>query len=206
MQATWEALEQKKSLELLERMGKKVEGQKKSYVFRRNNGGIIWWINRTYGQIRKRSKEITGSLPTYSNQEFRDWIFNNHYRRNRLMRIYSKWVLNNFDTKDIPSIDRINDYKGYGFDNIRITVWRINNLRGRLSEKTKAGIKRSGEKSTIRQGIPVDQYTSDGVFIARHKSMAKASLSINRHINKVGQSIKRGMLCAGFQFKISTTL
>lgn len=206
MQDTWEALKQKESLNLLEKMVKKEEGQKSQYKHRRESKGIIWWINRTYGQIRKRSKEITGNLPGYSNQEFRDWIFLNKYRRNRLMKFYRSWIINNFDTKLVPSIDRINDYKGYSFENIRITVWKINNLRGKLSIKTKEGIKRSGEKSTIRQGIPVDQYTSDGVFIARHRSMAKASLSVNRHINKVGQSIKRGMLCAGFQFKISTTL
>lgn len=80
--------------------------------------GVVRIIYKT--QKRNQIKRGFGELP-YSKAELSTWLYNNNFKA-----LYDSWVAsgNNKDLK--PSVDRIDDFKGYSFDNIRLTTWKVN--------------------------------------------------------------------------------
>lgn len=76
-----------------------------------------------YRQIR--SSKSRGHLsPQYSKQEFLDWCL----KSEKFNTLYKNWVENDFNKNLAPSIDRIDNSKGYSFDNIQIVTWYENIL------------------------------------------------------------------------------
>jgi len=60
--------------------------------------------------------------PTYSLNELRDWLFS----QDEFHKIYDEWVESGYDRWKRPSCDRLDDYKPYSLDNMRIVSWRDN--------------------------------------------------------------------------------
>lgn len=84
--------------------------------------GVIYC---TYDNQVSNSKRRKHSIPLYSKKELYDYLINN----NLFIDIYNKWVLSGYEKNNKPSIDRIDDYRGYSFDNIVITTWEKNNSK-----------------------------------------------------------------------------
>lgn len=62
-------------------------------------------------------------------------------------RLYLYWVNSNYSKDLIPSADRLDDYKGYSFSNIRFVSWKENNNKGRSSPKHLRGVKGTNTKT-----------------------------------------------------------
>jgi hypothetical protein len=121
----------------------------------------IGLIKRIYDSQRTSSKKRKHNLPTYSQQWLIDFIMSNK----NFNTMYNNWVESNYDRNLIPSIDRIDDYKGYTEDNIRLVVFKDN--RNRYYSDAKNGINNKQNKSII-------QLTKDGKKVNIFHSISEA--------------------------------
>lgn len=75
------------------------------------------------------------------------------YARDPLfLRLYKKWVESGYDKWRKPSLDRINPYKGYTIDNMRLMTWRENWEKGR-KEWAKKNQKRVRVENTFTGSV-----------------------------------------------------
>jgi len=87
------------------------------------------WYRKPYGFLSSkydhqyfRSKKNNWGEPVYKKQEFLDrWINNPMF-----IELFNNWKKNNYLKKLSPSFDRINNNKGYSFDNIQLVTWEKN--------------------------------------------------------------------------------
>lgn len=112
-------------------------------VSRRTRNGIV---NTIYQTQKRNSKKRDHSLPDYSLFELRKWIFS----QPNFEKLYSDWVDSNYDKYMKPSIDRIDDYIGYSFENIRLVTWRENDEKG--SRDIINGVNKKKFKRVIMDG------------------------------------------------------
>jgi hypothetical protein len=52
--------------------------------------------------------------------------------KNNFYELYNNWIDSGYKKSDKPSVDRIDDYKGYSFDNIQLMTWKENNKKNTL--------------------------------------------------------------------------
>lgn len=79
-------------------------------------------IRMTYLQMKGRCKRRGHIMPTYTLEEFDTWMMLSGYRS-----LYDSWVDSDYDTKLQPSVDRLDNSRGYDLDNIRLVTWDENN-------------------------------------------------------------------------------
>lgn len=77
-----------------------------------------------YNQI-SNSRSRKHVPPKYTLEELNKWI----YKQPAFKVLYDNWLANDCITDLIPSIDRLDDAKGYSFDNIQLMTWKENNLK-----------------------------------------------------------------------------
>jgi len=114
-------------------------------------------------------------------QELKDWVLGHP----NFEQLYKSWIASGHNTLKKPSIDRLNDYKPYTFDNIRLTTWEEN--KAKLYED-----KISGRNN--KTGRPVLQFSKDGQFIKEHYSCKQAQRDTgahNGHIIKVCNGVRK---------------
>lgn len=104
--------------------------------------------------------------PTYSVQELEDWMVGKGY-----LALYDQWMLSDFHKDLIPSCDRLDDSKGYSFDNMRLVTWQEN--RDKAYDDRKANILITSQHVRIRQ------LTKAGVPVAEHDSIESAARIVN---------------------------
>ena len=80
--------------------------------------GVVRVIYKT--QV-KNSKARKMELPNYTKQELKDWLYKNNFKS-----LYDNWVSSDFDKSKKPSVDRLDDFKSYSFENIRLVTWAEN--------------------------------------------------------------------------------
>ena len=80
--------------------------------------GVVRVIYKT--QVRN-SKARKMELPNYTKQELKEWLYKNNFKS-----LYDNWISSDFDKDKKPSVDRLDDFKSYSFDNIRLVTWAEN--------------------------------------------------------------------------------
>lgn len=117
---------------------------------------------RFYNHQVERCKTRGHDLPSYNRDEFENWL----YSQNNFEKLYNDWVNSDY-SKDIkPSVDRLNDYKSYTFDNIQLTTWKENNNKAKRD--TKNGI-------LTKATMAVKQFTKNDELVGIYVSIAIAS-------------------------------
>ena len=101
----------------------KDELNEKASLIRKTRNGLIGVIYHSQKQSSKRRGHMS---PSYNLTELRRWMFD----QNNFEKLYLDWEASGYDKYTRPSIDRIDDYKSYSFDNIQLTTWRENDNRG----------------------------------------------------------------------------
>ena len=134
--------------------------------YSRTINGVISIIYKT--QISK-SKKRGHEPPEYTKEDFKSWLLNS----TEFMAYYGAWCAMGYKKDLKPSVDRLDDYKGYSFDNIRLVVWYVNRMKANSDMKN--GINNKQNKAVI-------QYSKDGSFIKEYHSVNEAS-----RLNKIGQ-------------------
>jgi hypothetical protein len=163
----------------------------KDKIYKRTKTGLV---SRIYGSQVRSSKDRGHDKPKYSKKDFSEWLLNNPCFEN----IYQNWVLSDYDTYLRPSVDRLDDYKGYSFDNIRLVTW--------IENKTKSH-KDMYNGINKKQLKPVLQYSKDGVFIKEYYSMKHASRETNTNFCNMSQvCLGHKRSAGGFIWKYVTDL
>ena len=97
-----------------------------TYIYNRDRSRTKEGIVRdSYSHHKYRHRRSSRSDVPYTLDELRDFILCDEF-----YALYDRWVESNYSKNLKPSIDRNDDSKGYSLDNIRITTWGENNLKG----------------------------------------------------------------------------
>lgn len=105
-----------------------LEKNVKNLLWNRSIDGKIYTI---YFRQLKSSEVRSHTPPKYNFLEFKNWCIKNP----TFQYLYKNWVENNYITDLAPSIDRIDDSKGYSFKNIRVCTWKENRNKKPILEK-----------------------------------------------------------------------
>lgn len=159
---------------------------KKLSDYRKTTTGLA---SKIYSSQKQSSKRRGHATPNYSMYELLSWMES----QQNFNELFSNWKESDYSKNLVPSVDRINDYKPYTFDNIQLTTWEKNKFRGESDKK--AGINNKTNKGVI-------QYSIDGVCLNIYHSIQEAERKTginNSHISSVcnGKRNKAG----GFLWK-----
>lgn len=125
-------------------------------------------ISRIYRSQKATSKNRGHVPPCYSRDELSDWLYLNDYKK-----LHSNWVGSGYEKELKPSVDRIDDYRGYSLENIQLLTWGENSKKAYNQRRNAVGL--SGD-SVCKS---VDQFSLSGNFIKSHKSIAIAARETN---------------------------
>tara|TARA_R110002012_G_C11435684_1_gene589955 strand:- start:51 stop:638 length:588 start_codon:yes stop_codon:yes gene_type:complete len=130
------------------RVKKNSERVGNKYIF--SERGVITTIYATQkGNNRNRGH---GDMP-YTKKELKEWLYNNGFKE-----YYDKWSSKGHNKDDKPSIDRVDDHKGYSLDNISLGTWKDNRKHqyndivkgvGTSGKRCKSVIKMDKDKNSI---------------------------------------------------------
>lgn len=76
-------------------------------------------IKALFGSCVRHSKKRGHKPPGFNEEEFREWITS----QERWDCIVQNWMMSDFNTYLAPSVDRLDESRGYFFDNIRLVTW-----------------------------------------------------------------------------------
>ena len=88
-------------------------------------------LKKIYKGQLENSKERGHEPPTYTKTEFIIKFIDCPV----YLDYYYSWKISGYKSKYSPSFDRIDDYKGYSFDNIQIMTWQDNRDKYYLDKK-----------------------------------------------------------------------
>ena len=82
---------------------------------------------KMFSDIKYRTTLKNFESIDYDLNQLRNWLFTQF----KFHDLYTIWKESNYDKQIKPSIDRIDDYKGYSFENIQLMTWGDNATKGR---------------------------------------------------------------------------
>ena len=147
----------------------------------RTPSGIITAI---YSSQKRNSIKRGHASPLYTRKELHKWV-TTHKNFNQL---YDNWVDSGYLTKLKPSIDRIDDYLGYSFDNIRLVSYQDNHRKS--YEDRHNGVNTKASKTVL-------QFTKDGEYVATYYSPKNANLNTGVSDGSISRVCKGDRKTAG---------
>jgi hypothetical protein len=96
----------------------KVFSNRTDEAYDRTEKGVIRVLYKT--QVR-HSKIRGHEPPEYTKKELKDWLYDNGF-----LELYNKWKQSGFIRALKPSVDRLDDFCGYRFPNIRLCTNKEN--------------------------------------------------------------------------------
>jgi hypothetical protein len=121
--------------------------KKKAYAkqYRQDNKRTVnGWYTKTYSRMtRDNKRKFNLSLP-FSKDEFIKWIQENY--KDKFKKLFQDYVDSECNKYLNPSIDRIDDYKSYTFDNMQLITWKENDVKGTNGVKNKVSCAEVGKK------------------------------------------------------------
>lgn len=121
----------------------------------RTEKGVIRVIYKTQ---KSNSKKRGHEKPSYTKKDLSYWLYSNGFKK-----IYDDWVKSGYEKNKKPSVDRIDDFKGYSLSNIKICTWGDNMMRGHMDRVNGVGTQGSICKAVVKLtegNVIVDEYIS----------------------------------------------
>jgi hypothetical protein len=116
------------------------------------------FLHKLYNTQKKNSKARGHKPPAYTFDELKNWVI----KQPNFKYLWKQWKNSGHNIDLIPSIDRLDDGKGYSFDNIRLVTWRENSL-----------------KESMKRRKRVNQYSLEGKYIKTWDSMTDVAKNVN---------------------------
>ena len=127
---------------------------------RKTKQGVITMIYATQlSSSRKRGHKP----PTFNNKNLQDWLLNDWV----FDLLWTNWTNCGHIKYMKPSLDRLDDSKGYSFDNIQLMTWGENNAKARVDQQT-------GKLGNDKPLKAVSQCSLDGKVIKIYISISEA--------------------------------
>lgn len=90
-------------------------------AYDRTEHGVI----RVMYKTQKRNQKVRGmGVIPYTKEELREWLYQHGFKE-----LYLNWKCSGYKSVLKPSVDRLNAYLGYSFDNIELVTWEENRRR-----------------------------------------------------------------------------
>lgn len=124
--------------------------------YRRTIPGLLTLI---YSNQKMTSKAYGRTPPTYSKDELRDWLLSQPHFKD----VFDAWVASDYKKDLSPSIDRLDNTKGYSLTNIQLVTFRQNLLNQKRQNKDGTYLHAKSKA--------VQQWTKDGQFVVEYPSM-----------------------------------
>jgi len=151
---------------------KKYERDSKNYsIYEKTEKGVIRVIYKTQKSNSKRRGHIP---PNYSKEELKEWLYPNGFKA-----LFDAWVASGYEKRLKPSCDRIDDYKGYSLDRLKLVTWGVN--KDKQTNDILLARSTSGERCKA-----VEQLSLEDAFIKDFISASEASRQTGvdiRHIS-----------------------
>lgn len=120
------------------------------------------FVGKLYNDQRSSCKRRGDELPEYTKAELLDWLMSQELYH----ELFDIWVESGYKKMLAPSVDRLDDYKTYSLDNIRLTDW-FNNKKKHWEDR------KSGRNNKVSKRV--NKYGLDNVFICSYHSIREAS-------------------------------
>lgn len=91
-------------------------------AYKRTKAGLISVI---YSNQKSNAIKRGRKAPNYTKIEFSKWLLS----KKKFHKLYLEWVNSGFNKNFTPSCDRIDDYKDYSLDILRVVTWSENNSK-----------------------------------------------------------------------------
>ena len=153
-------------------------------------------IQQIYSSQRMSSRKRNHPYPTYSNKELVLWMYDHGYEA-----LYNNWKSSGFERFLAPSCDRLDDSKGYSFDNIRLVTWKENFDKARADHRLGNPGKQRKQRKKNNSEKTVIQSTLKGHLLNEYVSQQEASekTGVNRScINNCCNDKRKRITAGGF--------
>ena len=145
-------------------------------------------LTKTYSRIKRDQSNKFNEFLSFSKGDLWDWIQSNYQEKFSLL--FKNYVDSDCNRYLNPSIDRIDDYKGYTFDNMQLITWHENNIKGRNSVKNKEQCSEMAKKTWSKK---VYQCTIDGEIINEYTSTREASRHLDIDSSAISKCCRNGI-------------
>lgn len=130
-------------------------------------------ISRIYYSQTSSSKKRGHNPPEYSKAELSDWLLSQEI----FQKLFKDWEDSGYRKMLKPSIDRLDDYKGYSLDRIQITTWGFNFDKGHKDRRN--GVNNKMSKNVTGTNIVT------GEIVEFHSTM-EAERQLGIHHTSIG--------------------
>lgn len=144
----------------------------------------IGFISTLYIAQKANSKNRGHDKPTYTVKWLSEWIMSKKLFHD-LFCVYEK---SGYKSDLAPSVDRIDDFKGYTKENIQLTTWGENKRKYNIDRKNNIN---------HRQSSPVRKFSIDGMLINQYDSIKLASLDNDIKHQSISKCCSGGQKTAG---------
>ena len=155
-----------------------------SRPYERTEKGLCYRI--FYHQV-KNSKARGHQPPSYTKEELHTWITT----QPNFSSLYQTWCDSNYTTDLRPSCDRLDNSKGYTFDNIELVDFKTNKERAYADTV-------NGTLGSCQ--VDIYQYNTDGTFKAHYTSMNNAARSEEHLDQRNISSCCRGLIPTAYGY------
>lgn len=117
-----------------QRQRRKLTGNKSTHLYEKTVSGFLMRAYRNMKSrvtgIQKKKRHLYVGLEILPKEVFYEWSTNNA----QFLKLFRAWVLNNYDKRLSPSVNRIDPRRGYTLDNIE---WITHALNSSLASVTR---------------------------------------------------------------------
>lgn len=148
---------------------------------RRTKDGLAAHI---YKRQKQSSKKRGHPQPSYTKVEFVKWCLD----QDKFHGLYADWVSSDYSKWQVPSADRLDDYKPYSFENIQLVSYQYNFDKGNKDRK-------EGRNNKISKGV--NCYGMDDMLIKKYPSIRSASRDTGISSGSIGNVCRGDEVVSG---------
>ena len=153
-------------------------------------------LTKIYGRMKRDNKNKFNIDLPFTKDEFKKWLDDNY--KTEIRRMLTEYKNSNYIKGLCPSVDRIDDYKSYTFDNMQLITWKENNDKGRISLKNK---KQCSEMAKRVWSKKVIQKDLDGNVIATFNSTHDVERLLGYDSSLIARACRLNKVSKGYRWE-----